>query len=110
MEERSNLLGMKAAHRKCIENYIELLVDLTNYEELALACVQHKLLSERMLQVIEELEEQHMSQSADVIRRSIHTKLIRKITHRGPSAYKLFIEVLVQIKAFEAVRLLRKYK
>lgn len=76
---------MEQFHRDLILDNIDLLVQHTEYEALKKNCLDQQIIFDEMIEQIEKFDGD-----------SRHHELIKKITHRGPTAFEAFAGILKQ--------------
>lgn len=80
--------------REKIMNNSDILFRITIYENLIEKCVDKKILTLEMSEIIN---------NSSIFKREKHKNLLTKITKRGPTAFIQFICSLYELKYYEAV-------
>lgn len=88
---------MEDNQRKLILINIEQLIKVTNYQDLMKKCIEQKLLTPTMEEIIE---------SDGKIEREKHFLLFKKLVHRGPTAFRNLLKILQELEFHEAHKLL----
>lgn len=99
-------IGMPKRHREHIRKNLNILVEWTNYERLAMECVQQGILTVQMLRNTQDLNGKPFNMDEKDVRVEQHRRLLLKITQRGPTAYNLLINALRNINCLDAAVLL----
>ncbi|XP_073837448.1 death regulator Nedd2-like caspase isoform X1 [Musca autumnalis] len=89
---------MDDEHRKRIEKNMDRIIRMTNFEQLANACVEIGLLTPVMLQNVKRLPDtDKIGKTEEEMQTERHKRLLKKITKRGPDAFQTFCRICADL-------------